>query len=106
MMNAVEFFKELNRMCDEQRNCKRCPMNKALGLDEYDSCIGYTGEKPEIAVRVVEKWSREHPRKTNLDKIREMFPEMIAVSSMGENDSVEMLIFYKDYLDREYKEKK
>ena len=56
-MDAVEFIKELNRMC-----------NSACAVD-----IELQGEVEE-QVRIVEEWSAAHPRKTRQSVFLEQWP--------------------------------
>ena len=67
-MDALEFIRERNRMCKSFGvECKNCPANK-------DSrCIDINLN--EEIVPIVEKWSKENPRKTRLDVFLEQHPE-------------------------------
>lgn len=70
-MDAVEFLKECKRMCGEYDDCSGCQL-KDMGF-----CFCSTREKgsSEEAVAVVEKWSKEHPRKTILMDFMEKHPK-------------------------------
>ena len=73
-MEAREFFKEKERMCDWLGSCTDCglaPINNKTG----EHCGSFTLEYPEEAIEIVEKWSEENPKKTNLHKFEEMFPD-------------------------------
>lgn len=73
-MDAVKFFEERERMCDSfNGNCKGCEINKHRSSDTW--CDTYVKYHPEEAVAIVEKWSKEHPRKTRQDKFLELFPD-------------------------------
>lgn len=62
-MDAVEFAKEMKRMIEYQpRKGEIC----------YD-IKGIIRQSPEFAVRIVEEWSKAHPRQTNADKFCEVF---------------------------------
>lgn len=67
-MDALEFVRERNRMCKSFGvECENCPANK-------DSrCIDINLD--EEIVPIVEKWSKENPRKTRLDVFLEQHPE-------------------------------
>ena len=67
-MDALEFIRERNRMCKSFGvECENCPANK-------DSrCIDINLD--EEIVPIVEKWSKENPRKTRLDVFLEQHPE-------------------------------
>ena len=73
-MDAVKFFEERERMCDSfNGNCAGCEINKYLygGM----GCDAYVRHHPEEAVAIVEKWSKEHPRKTRQSEFLRMFPD-------------------------------
>lgn len=70
-MDAVEFLKEYKRLCDNYTGqCKNCP------LQETNNCsiVEETSNSKEI-VFIVEKWSKEHPRKTRLLDFKEKYPK-------------------------------
>ena len=81
-MDAVEFLKESSRMCEAfNDNCKnkdgnnfycglRCEANK-----NGESCDEYIRNHPDKGVAIVEKWAKEHPRKTRQSEFLKMFPE-------------------------------
>ena len=66
-MDVVEFFSEFRRMCKSSSDCTKCQYhgNKCDNANEIF----------EKTVAVVEKWSREHPRKTRQDVFLEKYPE-------------------------------
>ena len=67
-MDALEFIRERNRMCQSFGDgCKNCPANK----DRF--CIAFNVD--EEIVPIVEKWSKENPRKTRQDVFLEQHPE-------------------------------
>ena len=67
-MDALEFIKERNRMCKSFGDgCWKCPAYKNSG------CIAAFWE--EELVPIVEKWSKENPRKTRQDVFLEQYPE-------------------------------
>ena len=62
-MDAVKFLQERNRMYESGA------ATPGIGLeDDYD---------PVIAVKVVEKWSAAHPRKTRQSVFLEQYPEAL-----------------------------
>lgn len=83
-MDAVEFFKEKDRMCQASRG--------------YIVCALMDGRYEE-AVEIVEKWSKEHPKITNGMKFEEVFGFKISRS----NESGEYLYLPENWLDQEYK---
>lgn len=72
-MDAVKFLEEAKRLCRGYEKCEACPVYG----DGYDDCRidAVQDIDEEIAVNIVEKWAKEHPRKTNQDKFLEAFPE-------------------------------
>lgn len=69
-MDAVEFLKEINRMCGEMGSCNDCPLDCG-GCCEISELVrlGLTR-----VVETVEKWSKEHPRKTMAQDFFEKYP--------------------------------
>lgn len=71
-MDAVKFLKEERRMCEFfEAGCVKCPLrdNRCCAIS------GEAGEELEKEVAIVEKWSKEHPRKTRQSIFLEQFPE-------------------------------
>lgn len=72
-MDAVEFFEERDRMCESFNNrCRGCEI--ANRMDGNESCNDYIKRCPAEAVAIVEKWGKEHPRKTRQSEFLKMFP--------------------------------
>lgn len=72
-MDALEFLKERKRMCICYEHCEGCPLERARAsctLDQTDSKEDY-----ETVIATVEKWSKEHPRKTRQSVFLEQYPE-------------------------------
>lgn len=73
MMDAVKFLRERERMCDGMDGCSSCKLYaKNSGYDL--TCDGYVKKCPNEAVKIVEKWSEEHPQKTLKDEFLEKYP--------------------------------
>lgn len=79
-MDAIEFLKENDRMCKTFDSCsgkdggEMCELyvksnEKGLG------CADYATTYPEEAVKIIEKWAKEHPKKTRQSEFLKMFPE-------------------------------
>lgn len=71
-MDAVEFFKTVNRLC-KNKGCKECPVYKnntccMVGFDD-DSI-----KSVEETVSKVEQWAKGHPVKTRQSEFLKMFP--------------------------------
>lgn len=90
-MEATEFLKEVKRMCNYYTYCERCPAKTR------DKCPRYTLSEelvPEMAVEVVEKWSKEHPRKTRLQDFMEKFPNAPLRNSQYPNNITPFMLGY------------
>ncbi len=79
-MDAVKFFKEIERMCKVyrdnpygERDCKECPLE--ISVDECMRVDMEESEKIVEIVEIVERWSKEHPVKTYKDDFLEKFPK-------------------------------
>ena len=70
-MDAVEFFKTVNRLCKNQ-SCKECPVYKdmycMIGFD--DNSIKSIDE----TVSKVEQWAKGNPVKTRQSELLKLFP--------------------------------
>ena len=65
-MDAVEYVKQRERMCDYYVNCGDCPAGK------YERCASLN-EIPNL-VPIVEQWAKEHPVRTRQDEFLKMWP--------------------------------
>lgn len=92
-MDAIELIKQQARMCDYYFGmCSKCPIYQ----EEFDTCIIYCKRNPEEVVKIIEKWSQEHPQKTmmqdffgkhpNAPKRRDGTPVGICPSYCGYTD--------------------
>lgn len=74
-MDAFEFCKEFGRMCKTYEYCDDCPMEKWERKTNL-SCrdILLSDEHIRERIEIVEKWSKEHPRKTMMQDFFEKFP--------------------------------
>ena len=76
-MDAVKFLEEQYRMCEALRShCEECGLsytNNKTGL----VCADFIKRHPEEAVAIVEKWAKEHPRKTRQSEFLKMFPRAL-----------------------------
>ena len=59
-MDAIQFIKEKERMCNAYGSCVLCP---ACTGNECDVGLRSTVD-PEQQVNIVKEWSAAHPRKT------------------------------------------
>ena len=106
MMDAKEFLKEWERMCNST-NCKSC------GLLNSEACGGMPFGEVDFdeMVAKVEKWSKEHPLVTNGDKVMEIIKDAgVPVTARGSGfdreDPVNTvhIAVSEDWWDAEYKE--
>lgn len=81
MMDAVEFLEKHNRMCgalgDEctDKDGTLCPLLVAA-RKVGKGCYGYTKSHPAEAVEIVERWAKEHPKKTRQSELLKLFPRV------------------------------
>lgn len=74
-MDVVKFIEELNRMCksfDRGDGCQMCP---ACDNELHCAVSAMSKLDAKEQVAIVEKWSKEHPRKTRQDVFLEQYPE-------------------------------
>lgn len=73
-MDAVEFFKTVNRLCKNQRCCKERPIHK-----NEMGCIVKADDDSikdiEKIVSKVEQWAKDNPVKTRQSEFLRMFPK-------------------------------
>ena len=66
-MDAVEYVKQRDRMCDYYANCGDCPAGDYEGCSSLDVI-------PNL-VPIVEQWAKEHPVKTRQSEFLKMWPD-------------------------------
>ena len=66
-MDAVEYVKQRERMCDYYGNCGDCPARN------YEGCA-CLNEIPNM-VPIVEQWAKAHPVKTRQDEFFNQWPD-------------------------------
>ena len=110
-MDALEFLKELQRICVKQEFCKNC-----VAYPVCNGKLGKTDEELEEVVKNIEQWSKEHPKKTYKDVFLEVFPNAkdennqfycydICVNHVFERDTSPCKgLNCEECWDREYKE--
>jgi hypothetical protein len=95
-MDAVKYLKERNRMCDTfGLSCSGCPLGNSV-----EDCDDLQRERPEKAVAIVEKWSKEHPQKTMLQDFLEKYPNA-PKECTGEPHICPSHLGYEEYMDCE-----
>lgn len=76
-MDAFEFCKEFGRMCKSYyTDCEGCPMNvwNTPIVIQCTDMYGLTEEQIQEKIDIVEKWSKEHPKKTIIQDFFEKHP--------------------------------
>lgn len=74
-MDAVEFIVTRDRMCRSFNvRCNECEVKKRMGVD--DMCIYYMAKHPQEVIEIVERWGKEHPRKTRQSELLKLFPRV------------------------------
>lgn len=74
-MTALEYLKEKYRMTKKCRICcTDCPLSSENNTTGF-ACSDLQRVYSEIEVSIVEKWSKEHPRKTILQDFLEKYPK-------------------------------
>lgn len=73
-MEAIKLISEYGRMCSfYDSDCEGCPLK--VGINSFKRCDIFLIRCPKEAVPIIEKWSKEHPKKTRQDKFLENFPD-------------------------------
>ena len=90
-MDAVEYVKQRERMCNYYTNCTECPAGY------YDGCSSLNGVSK--LVPIVEQWAKEHPVKTRQSEFLKQCPE----AEMFENGYLNICsaLISKEYRDKE-----
>ena len=85
-MDALKFIEERNRMCDRywqvDCDCDGCPLVDVRECNELCNMVDDSGKAVMEAVKIVEKWSKEHPRKTRQDAFLGQWPEAVLVDDI------------------------
>lgn len=76
-MDAVEFLKNYSRMCASYPPCSECKAN------EYCVTAYIESINPEMLVKVVEEWAKEHSARTRQSEFLKIFPN--AVMTVADN---------------------
>lgn len=63
-MDAVEFFKTVNRLCKNQRCCKECPIHKNDDMGCMVRADDDSIKSIDETVSKVEQWAKSNPIKT------------------------------------------
>lgn len=90
-MTAVEYLREKTRMTKNENGncgiyCEDCPLSRRNNSTE-ERCSALEGKYPERTVAIVQKWAKEHPRKTMLADLLEKYPN-VPMDATGTPDSI------------------
>ena len=95
-MDAVEFLKENDRMCKTFDSCRgkdggeMCELyvkSNEKGLSCADDATTY----PEETVKIIEKWAKEHPKKTRQSEFLKIFPEALIFEGVLKIEPCELI---------------
>ena len=76
-MDAIRFLEEKMRMCSSYDGCDGCPLNKSYDNDYCDfTYCEHPEASPKEVIAIVEKWSAEHPVRTNAVYVAEKLREI------------------------------
>lgn len=80
-MDAVEFFKNANRLCKNYKSCSACPVWKegCCIVEVNDDSV----KNIEKMISKVEEWAKEHPINTRQSEFLRMFPNAMINESDG-----------------------
>lgn len=101
-MDAVEFLRGKDRMCrsfnlvceTKEGFTTLCEM-RAKADEADETCGEYIKEHPAEAVEIVERWAKEHPRKTRQSELLKLFPR-VSMTADG------IIAFCPDSMDSEF----
>lgn len=68
-MDAVIYVKAWKRMCKTFSACDKCLLHAKEG------CMAEIPEEAEMAVSIVEQWSKDNPIKTRQSEFLKLFPD-------------------------------
>lgn len=69
-MDTVEFLKEAIRMCKSYTSCTGCVLEHKCPTTSMET------EAPDKLVEIIEKWAKEHPKKTRQSEFLKLFPDV------------------------------
>ena len=93
-MDAVEYVKQRERMCDYYVNCNDCPAS------DYQECGSLNGITKLVSI--IEQWAKEHPVKTRQSEFFNQWPD--AEIFEGRYLNICPALISKEYRDEETNE--
>lgn len=98
-MDALKFIEERNRMCDRywqaDGDCDDCPLVYTRECNEMRNMVDDSGKAVGKVVEIVEKWSKEHPRKTRQDVFLEQWPEAELVDGIIDVNPCRLVVAFR-----------
>lgn len=70
-MDAIEFIKERQRLCQTYVCCFECPANDDNNGCKFNTIAGYEATEQ---IRLLEEWLAAHPRKIRQDMFLKQYP--------------------------------
>lgn len=71
-MDAIEFIKERQRLCQTYVCCFECPANNDNDGCKFSTITGYDATEQ---IRLLEEWSAAHPLRTRQSELLKQYPE-------------------------------
>lgn len=99
-MDAVEFIVTRDRMCKYERErginaknepCPGCCIPARLNIRTCPPCEDFIKQHPAEAVEIVERWGKEHPRKTRQSEFLKMFPNALIFEGVLKIEPCELI---------------
>ena len=95
-MDAIEFLKENDRMCKTFDSCSGKDSGEICELyvksnEKGLSCEDYATTYPEETVKIIEKWAKEHPKKTRQSEFLKMFPDALIFEEVLKIEPCELI---------------
>ena len=69
--NTIDFISEYNRLCESNQDCINCPLFLVLS---DNSCVRGIINRTKEAIKIVQKWSDEHPKETYVENFLKILP--------------------------------
>lgn len=73
-MDAIEFIKERQRLCQTYVCCFECPANNDNDGCKFSTITGYDATEQ---IRLLEEWSAAHPYKTRQSEFLKQYPNAL-----------------------------
>lgn len=101
-MDAVKFLKARKEMCQKAFNEGRACMRCEACTKDGSNCIAFSEKYYDDAVKIVEKWVKNNPKKTRLQDFLEKFPNAKINDHGFPKDTCCMCLGYCESCDKTY----